>query len=250
MISSYLKNLENTYGYHGNWEPNGPIRVGSYTCFETGFLEWLKQCFGIGRSPLDVNKKLHSIYDVLSDSLGELKTTKTAMGSMVLSCGVEVNASAGAGNTVITASHTGGFYAVLENMYKNSIDKEELQARLSEKNIMKNMSSAAVVVSTVSAFGTIAIFSRKGAAVSVSGLPAASEGQVFPGVSNLKFNIDYSKEGAILFSSVKKAPLIPFLELYVIQGDVRHGLYGNIRKPSAFELAEFSYNDFLRYYGE
>lgn len=241
MVKEYLAGLAEIYFYQGNWHPNIPIDIGCYTSVQTGFKAWIKDIFEGHNKQTRLIKSLH---EIMTNHLDGLETARLDHPQVELSHCVETKASADVGVLEITASKAGGFYGVLYDMYEIRASQKSLKEAIEKDKITDKFSSAALVVGTTYASGTIAVFGEAGATATLSGLPLLGNGKI--DISNidlhntpLKLSLEasHNNKGSIKFQSEENLPLMPFVELYTVRKNVNPGGVFEVNVPKSGQVA-------------
>lgn len=243
MIKEYLSSLEKNYGYTGNWQPNSPVEVGSWTDIELGFLPWLKQLVGIRYKSLEIDKNLHSI---ISGSLGNLDLKKEKRAPVTLSHNVSIDIN-GTGQPVsIKAQKKGGFFAVFQDIYEQKADPTLFRCELDKLN---RTSIAVVSGVTYVKKGILVVFNKNMASFSLSKGFSLDAWTDNPSLIDLDFNVSSNNEGLVVYQAESSRPLIPFIDIYIAERAKQKGFDGRfLQTESSYDITRFSYTDFFGQY--
>jgi hypothetical protein len=218
LPSNYLRGLLN-FDYTGNWKPDHKVEIGRFV--KIASLEsWIDKCF-----KGNVRSHLENLQSVLrSGTVGVVKVKKSKIPPVCISFGVKAGLVAGANGIIeIEAKVDGGFFLILENRTLIKAEENELKAKINKNSNVKRLRHAAIVSAVESAFGSIIIFRKAGAKISINGLPTLAlkpilssvlgKEEIIPKGCTLKMEVAYDRSECIEYKSVGRIPLWPFIWL-------------------------------------
>lgn len=241
MVREYLTTLEKEYNYTGNWQPDRPVKIGSCIPLETSFIEWLKNILGIRGRVEKVNESLQQL-DITQ--INHITTRRTKRSPIQLEHEVKTQLSVqnNAIQVEAAACSDNGFLILLDRVWDVTLSKSTINETLKD---IKD--SCAIVAGVTYAEGLISVFRDEKSSLTLSG-PQIMLPKEFSELRAASLNVTHECNGAILFRSTPQTPLVPFLNLLIVEKVHHCGLKGMPDKQITLNCSPFSYMDFINCY--